>query len=47
MNREKSCIHCKYLEVCPIIKLWLELTEQPIEALNFFCSEYIEQEMPK
>ena len=43
--KEKACITCEHLTICPIIKLWVEDTECPMEALTFCCSEYLRQEI--
>lgn len=37
---DKCCLTCERLKICPIIKVWVELTEAPIEATTFYCSEY-------
>jgi len=43
----KNCIVCSRLQVCPVIRFWVEVTGCPMEALSFSCSEYKRQEMPK
>lgn len=45
MQKTKSCLECERCETCPIIKLWIERTQSPIESTTFYCSEY--QEIPK
>ena len=44
---DKSCIICSHFDVCPLIKLWIELAEVPIEVCIFHCSEFKKQEIPR
>jgi len=43
----KCCLTCSHLKVCPIIILWIKLTESPIKACSFYCSEYQKEKEPK
>ena len=40
ISKDKTCLTCEHFEGCPIILKWVELTEAPIEAVKFYCSEY-------
>jgi hypothetical protein len=36
----KNCMTCERCEICPVLKLWIELNDSPIVATTFYCSEY-------
>jgi len=47
MKVNKCCLTCQRMPPCPIIVLWASLNDNPMIAHNFYCSEYLRQEVPK
>ena len=46
VNQDRSCLQCSRVSYCPIIELWIKLTEAPIEATKFYCSEFELAKLP-